>query len=701
MKFFLTLSTLILFLDIHPSSANAQILSVRDIGLGTSFQDTSLGHHKKGRASIAADFDLDGYVDFFIGNPGDESVILRSVPGTGSERKYEMVQVLTVGDISWGGVAFDYDNDDDYDIFITCGANEGVGFDYLFRNDWIMEGTVTGVLEFTDVTEEAGVAGPVPDTDNVPAYFTEPSEVTDDCSGHEPFHRPPLRQAWSFGGRGNSEPIPTASAGAVVADYDQDGDPDLFVSQNIHWQADPDFPELIGRNTLYRNNGDGTFTDVTYEAGLGTYLGPTRHSTFIDYDNDGDQDLFESNHNGQNILWRNNADGTFTDVTAAASAPGHDLRFPHKTFVSAVADLNNDGWEDIISFMRGEPDGQGTPYEDGHAIFMNRQTRFENIAGSTVVNDNYVPWNGVMGCMVGDVTGDGYPDIYVGNGGPHDGTGDQFYTSLDGGESYADNTALIDFAAEIPNGFPAREYPYRTHGVNFVDTDRDGQLEITVVNGGVSTGSAGVREPNRLFQLKLDGPSAYFTVRPVGDGIAVSRDAIGTRCELRMSNEDRSWSVFRTLHGGNAFSAQNGFELHFYLSDATSIDEMVITWPDGTVRTVTEGLSLNSSTIVFYNGMTTGTHIQTEVPGSFSLEQNYPNPFNPSTTIHYQLPVENHVVLRVFDLLGQEVATLVDETKSTGAHSVTWNAEGHATGIYFYSIVAGDFVASRKLILSK
>lgn len=692
---------LLFFTGLQSFPAQAQILSVRDIGLETSFQDTSLGHHKRGRASIAADFDLDGYIDFFIGNPGDESLVLRNVPGPGSQRGFELVQVLTTGDISWGGVAFDYDNDDDYDIFVTCGANEGVGFDYMFRNDWIMDRLVTGVLSFTDVTEEAGVAGPVPQTINAPVYVVEPTHVMDDCSGHGPYQAPVSRQAWTFTGRGSGEPIPTASAGAVVADYDQDGDSDLFVSQNIHWQADPDFPELIGRNTLYRNNRDGTFTDVTYAAGLGSYLGPTRHSTFIDYDNDGDQDLFESNFNGQNILWRNNADGTFTDVTSVSSAPGHDLHYPHKTFVSAVADLNNDGWEDIISFMRGESDGQGTPYEDGHALFINRETLFENIAGSTVINENFVPWNGVMGCMVADVTGDGYPDMYVGNGGPHQGVGDQFFTSLDGGESFVDNTTLIDFPAEIPEGFPSRQYPYRTHGVNFIDVDNDGRLEISVVNGGTSTGTPDVREPNRLFRLALENPFQYLAVRPVGDGIAVSKDAIGTRIEVQLSNAARSWSVFRTLHGGNAFSAQNGFQLHFYLSDATEINGMVITWPDGSVKTVTEGLSIDTSIITYYNGLTTGVHNLNTLPASFRLEQNYPNPFNPSTTIRFQLPAENHVELRVFDLLGQEVATLVDEQRSAGEHSVTWNADGQSSGMYFYTIAAGDFFQSRKLIFSK
>ena len=89
----------------------------------------------------------------------------------------------------------------------------------------------------------------------------------------------------------------------------------------------------------------------------------------------------------------------------------------------------------------------------------------------------------------------------------------------------------------------------------------------------------------------------------------------------------------------------------------------------------------------------------TELPDHFALSQNYPNPFNPSTVIRYQLPAAGSVRLVVYDMLGREVAVLVNETKNAGVHHVTFDAGGLASGVYLYRLQAGDFVQARKLML--
>jgi hypothetical protein len=86
-------------------------------------------------------------------------------------------------------------------------------------------------------------------------------------------------------------------------------------------------------------------------------------------------------------------------------------------------------------------------------------------------------------------------------------------------------------------------------------------------------------------------------------------------------------------------------------------------------------------------------------PKNFSLSQNYPNPFNPGTTIEFALPKSTRATLRVFDLLGREVATLVDENLAVGVHRMEWNAGGVSSGVYLYRLHAGDFVQTRKLLL--
>jgi len=89
------------------------------------------------------------------------------------------------------------------------------------------------------------------------------------------------------------------------------------------------------------------------------------------------------------------------------------------------------------------------------------------------------------------------------------------------------------------------------------------------------------------------------------------------------------------------------------------------------------------------------------VPKTFALEQNYPNPFNPSTAISYQLPVAGNVSLKVFDMLGKEVATLVNARQEAGAYTVNFNANNLSSGVYFYRLQAGNFVQTRKMMLVK
>ena len=102
--------------------------------------------------------------------------------------------------------------------------------------------------------------------------------------------------------------------------------------------------------------------------------------------------------------------------------------------------------------------------------------------------------------------------------------------------------------------------------------------------------------------------------------------------------------------------------------------------------------SLMSGTIVGVTG-------QEEVPASFSLEQNYPNPFNPSTTVHFELPTAAHVTLKVYNVLGQEVMTVLDEEMAGGRYDVRIHASALSSGAYFYRLHAGDFVQTRKLVV--
>ncbi len=96
---------------------------------------------------------------------------------------------------------------------------------------------------------------------------------------------------------------------------------------------------------------------------------------------------------------------------------------------------------------------------------------------------------------------------------------------------------------------------------------------------------------------------------------------------------------------------------------------------------------------------TTSTQADRELLAAFALEQNYPNPFNPSTLIHYTIPKEAYVSLKVYDLLGREVAVLVHDKKAPGSYAETWDASGMASGVYVCRLRSGDFVQSRRMLL--
>jgi hypothetical protein len=184
---------------------------VTDIGATTRFQDSFFGHHKRGRSTLAVDFDQDGYVDFFMGNPGEESFILHNVPDGPAGRQFEMIQLLEEAHLTWAASPSDYDNDGDIDLYLSGGGNECREFDKLWKNLFVE----TGDLRFEDVTETAGIQGPLDET---------------------------------------GTPVSLASGNGAWGDFDRDGDNDLFVASNTLTGC-AKYGEAMARNVLWVNNG--------------------------------------------------------------------------------------------------------------------------------------------------------------------------------------------------------------------------------------------------------------------------------------------------------------------------------------------------------------------------------------------------------------------------------------------------------------
>ncbi|MEE9288953.1 MAG: T9SS type A sorting domain-containing protein [Bacteroidota bacterium] len=154
--------------------------------------------------------------------------------------------------------------------------------------------------------------------------------------------------------------------------------------------------------------------------------------------------------------------------------------------------------------------------------------------------------------------------------------------------------------------------------------------------------------------------------------------------------EDNSFVMLESQHGGDCWEI-------FQDDSVRGISTIVRDPYDESifyVGTVGSGVFKFTSTI-------TGIDDQEPIPKRFYLEQNYPNPFNPSTTIRYGIPSRSHVVLKIYDLLGQELATLVDEEKVAGRYEVMWDAVGFSSGVYFYRLKTGEYVETRRLLVMK
>ena len=560
-----------------PLSIGQINLFVDDLSLVSGLQDNEgfgvADHLKRGRASICADFNNDGLVDMYTGNPGDESyVLVNQGVQVGNIATFAPSNLLLTGDLAWGGAAADYDEDGDIDLFVSIGGNEGDGLDYMFKN-MLVE---TGTLDFANVTDQAGVAGQL------------------DSQG---------------------KPIPTSSANAMFVDYDRDGDMDLWVNTNEFNSEFEHFQNVLWENQL-RETGVATFEDVTADVGL-TVANPARtfHSSWADFDQDGDMDLFENNFRTRNRLVKNmlveTGSANFVDVTAAGSLPGNNLQFPRNSFGSAVLDFNGDGFDDIfVNFRWLEDEPMESPHGNGHAIFINDGNGNFSDLTSEFVRTGFPFEGGVMGFMAGDLNGDAYPEIFLGQGGPMLRQENQFFVSngsldANGFPIYEDGSHLINFPAPESGDYATGyypEYPYRTHGTTFVDTNGDGNLEIYVANGGRTADSDSVRDPNRHFFLDW-GNHSNFVVRLIGDGIHVNRDGMGARLKLTVGSTKNSEQreIFRTVRGGNAFSAQNDIRSNnFGLGDSDVIYSLDITWPDGTIQTVVNGLEINTKQAFVY-----------------------------------------------------------------------------------------------------
>jgi hypothetical protein len=347
---------------------------------------------------------------------------------------------------------------------------------------------------------------------------------------------------------------PTTSQTAVWTDVDNDGRLDLFVGVEN------------GPAQLFRNNGDGTFEDVSFKAGVAR-TAYTKGVAAGDFDNDRYPDLFVSNYGGSNFLYRNNRNGTFTEFSEAARVLGTPNGFATWFF-----DYDNDGWEDLFvtsyapsldEIVRGF---LGMPLNaTTMRLYRNLgDSTFRDVSAAAGLARALMP----MGANFGDIDNDGFLDMFLGTGNPS-------YGALAGAVMLrnVDGRRFVDVTSSSGTG-----ELHRGHGVAFADMDNDGDEDLVFEVGGMTPGD---RHALRLFENPGHG-NDWLALKLVG--AKTNRSAVGARLTVTVTDAaGRSRAMHRTVGTGGSFGAGPLLQ-HIGLGrDAGRVD-IEIWWPVSDTR---------------------------------------------------------------------------------------------------------------------
>lgn len=468
------------------------------------------------------DYDGDGLIDIYFVNgaplrgtnhpgPPPRNALYRNL---GNFRFEEVTEQAGVGDTGYGlGVTVgDYDNDGRPDIYVT-----NFGPHVLYRNNG--DGT------FTPVTDRAGVAG----------------------SGQ-------------------------VGAGACFLDIEGDGDLDLFVAYYVQFDYDthperielgyPVYPGPLefapAPDILFRNNGDGTFTDITGQAGIVDQHGTGMGIVAADYDNDGDTDIFVLNDVAGNFLFRNDGKGHFEEV-------GLEAGFSHNIEGRALgsmgvdcADYDNDGLLDFFqTSYQNEPVVLSRNLGQGVLEDVTMRTR----AGSGSYNN--VKW----GCGFVDFDNDGWRDLFIAMGHLQDNV-----DLYDATTSYEARNLVLhnrgdgtfdNVSERCGDGLSPKR---SSRGAAFDDLDNDGRVDAVVLNSR--------REPT---VIRNTSPPRNHWLQIELRGTRGNRDAVGAHVTLTAGG--RTW--IDGVHSGRGYQSHWGGRLHFGLGEATGVDRIEVRWPGG------------------------------------------------------------------------------------------------------------------------
>jgi hypothetical protein len=481
----------------------------------------------KGSGLAFFDYDNDGWLDIYLTNgdrldshwPPGKAPMSQLYKNNRDGTFTDVTQKSGLGRTGWqtGVCVGDYNNDGWDDLFCCFW-----GHNILFHNNG--DGT------FTDVTQKAGLTQ--------------------------------VQVRWG--------------AGCTFFDYDRDSHLDLFVCNylkldpatipapdspnNCQWKGVPIMCGPRGlpgdTNLLYHNNGDGTFTDVSEKSGI-LKPGPRYSITAVsyDFDNDGWPDIYVAVDSAPSILFKNNHDGTFTDIAVMAGCAYSDNGHEQAGMGVGVADYDCDGWFDIFKTNFAD-DTCNLYHNNGDGTFTD--VTFEAGVG---VNNQYVAW----GCAFVDYDNDGWADIIQVNG--------HVYPEIDkyNFDQTFKNPRLVyrnlgngkfkDVSSEMGPGISEH---YSSRGAAFGDYDNDGDMDVLILN---------LNDPPSLLRNEGGNKQSWIKIKLVGT--RCNRTAIGARVRVVTGKHAQMDEV----HSGTSVMSQSDLRLHFGLGKVETVDLIEVKWP--------------------------------------------------------------------------------------------------------------------------